>query len=132
MKLRLYCFMAFLPLIGFSHTGFSQTFTSPYTQHFPSGMIEDINRTINFQESEVQIITETSEGKDVYVLKIQQVTSERLKGSAGEDTIFYSVTRDGKFPTTIRIPCQDKIEIIDVIEPSPDGEGERYYRFLVD
>ena len=127
MKKRFFFFVAFLPFISFS-----QSYTSPYTQHFPSGIIEDINRTIIFQESEVQIITKTPEGKDIYVLKIQQVTSELLKGSAGEDTIFYCVTRDGKFPTTIRIPYQEKIEIIDVIEPSLDGEGERFYRFLVD
>ncbi|WP_156877210.1 hypothetical protein [Salinimicrobium terrae] len=127
MKLSLYCFIAFLPFLGFT-----QTYTSPYTQHFPSGGIEGINRTIIFQESEVQIITETPEGKDIYVLNIQQVSSELLKESAGEDTIFHCVTRDGKFPATIRIPYQEKIEIIDVIEPSLDGEGERYYRFLVD
>ena len=109
MKLSLYCFIAFLPFLGFT-----QTYTSPYTQHFPSGIIEDINRTIIFQESEVQIITETPEGKDIYVLKIQQVSSELLKESAGEDTIFHCVTRNGKFPATIRIPYQKKIEIIDV------------------
>ncbi|UZH56333.1 hypothetical protein JRG66_05570 [Salinimicrobium tongyeongense] len=125
MKLPLLLLM--LPIICVS-----QTYTSPYTQHLPSGIIEDINRTITFSESEVQIITETPEGKDLYVLRIQQVTSEFLKGSAGEDTIFLCVTRDGKFPTTIRIPYQEKIEIIDVIEPSLDGEGEHYYRFLVD
>lgn len=127
MKISLSYFIAFMPFLGLS-----QTYTSPYTQHLPSGIIEDINRTITFLESEVQIITETPEGKDLYVLKIQEVTSEILKGSAGEDIIFHCVTRDGIFPTTIRIPYQEKIEIIDVMEPSLDGEGKRYYRFLVD
>ena len=127
MKYSLYCFIAFL-----SFTGFSQTFTSPYTQHFPSGLIEDINRTILFQDSEVHIISDTPEGKDIYVLKIKEVSSVATGVSAGKDIIFKWVSSDGKFPPTIRIPYQEKIEIIDVIEPSLDGEGERFYRFLVD
>ena len=118
--------VVFFIVVVFPLISYSQTYTSPYTQHFPSGIIEDINRTITFQESEVQIITETPEGKDIYVLKIQQFSSELLKGSAGKDIIFHCVTRDGNFPTTIRIPYQEKIEFIDVIKPSPDGEGERY------
>ncbi len=125
MKLSLLLLM--LPLICVS-----QTYTSPYTQHFPSGVIEEITRTIIIQESDVYITTETPEGKDIYILKIEEVTSELTEGSAGEDIIFHCATRDGKFPTTIRIPYQEKIEIIEIKEPSPDGEGERYYRFLVD
>ncbi|SDL83718.1 hypothetical protein SAMN04488034_101798 [Salinimicrobium catena] len=127
MKWVVYFFILVFPFISYS-----QTYNSPYTQHFPSGIIEEINRTITIQESEVHIATETPEGKDIHTLKIQEVTSELTEGSAGKDLIIKCVSKDGKFPTTIRIPYQNKIEIIDVIEPSPDGEGERYYRFLVD
>lgn len=127
MNLVVFLFVGISTLLSYS-----QTYTSPYTQHFPSGIIEEINRTITFQDSEVQIITETLEGKDIYTLVIQEVSSELIEGSGGEELILNCVTTDGKFPTTIKIPYQEKIELINGIEPSPDGEGERYFRFLVD
>ncbi|WP_156879182.1 hypothetical protein [Salinimicrobium xinjiangense] len=103
------------------------TYTSPYTQHFPSGLIEDINRKIIVSDQEITIISDTPEGKDIQSLIIQS----RLKNEDG-DPIFVCTSKDGRVLTTALLQTNDPPSL-DLIQSDPnDPEVQLHYRFLLD
>jgi hypothetical protein len=120
-------FLLCLFLLVSSFTWSQTTYTSPFTQSFPSGLIEEITRSITISDEEITIITDTSEGKDIQSLIIQT----RLKNDEG-DPIFVCTSKDGRVLTTALLQTNDPPSL-DLIQSDPDDpETQLHYRFLLD
>lgn len=103
-------------------------FHSPLTQtspeDFPS-QFEEIERVLFFDGHSITITTATSEGKDFESFNIQEISSLE------QGLVFFCLSGNEE-KTTIIIPHQKKIEIIDLYRRSPETGEEVHVRFHVD
>ena len=107
-----------------------ETYTSPYTQHFPSEIVEPLERVITINERTISIETEIDDSTtDVLVLYI---TSFKLNEKDPENFRVYNCSsRDGKFHYQVMVP--KKPEYILVVQPSSLLPGElKEFRLLLD
>ena len=103
------------------------TYTSPFTQVFPSGLIEEISRSITITEKEILIISDTPEGKDIQSLLIQQK-------ELNEDNLpeYFCTSQDGLFTTVVVLNLNDP-PYLEVFQPLlNEPEMVRHIRFLLD
>lgn len=98
----------------------------PYYPNLQTDQIEYISRTIEIEENIITISTEIENGKDLQVLIIKKKVMNN-----GILTI-YCTSKDEVYPTIILIPIKDKIDEIQVIQPTTNGTGEELFRFLLD
>lgn len=104
------------------------TYTSPITQTWPNLFetnFEDIKRTLYFEIKLITIVTETSEGKVIERLEIQDFQKVQ------ESLLFFCLT-PAEEKVTVVMPPQEKVEIIDLYRRSPKTGEEMQVRFHVD
>lgn len=128
--MRLILFVHFLIS---SLTSWSQvTFTSPITQHFPSGELEIIERILRFDGKEFVIESKTV----VNTWHTQKwIVKEYFKMEFpihGPSHLYVCDSPDGFYTTYILIPDVDPIEYIEVIQPKQLHFERNHYRSLVD
>lgn len=103
-------------------------FHSPLTQTSPEDFpfqFEEIERVLFFDGHSITITTATSEGKDFESFNIQEISSLE------QGLVFFCLSGNEE-KTTIIIPHQKKIEIIDLYRRSPETGEEVHVRFHVD
>lgn len=117
-----------LILFFFSSFGWSQeVFKSPYTESWPNifqSRIDQVNRSISIGHSEIVIITEKEQFKEVETFKVEAVEEKNFT------MVFYCLTRSGKTAKVI-VPKKNEIEFIDVFKPSEKTGEEQQLRFYV-
>lgn len=116
-----------------SLTTWSQvTFTSPITQHFPSGELELIERIIKFDGKEFVIESKTPIDTWHVQKWIVKEYSEMDFPIHGLSHFYVCEAVGGLYTTYILIPDVDLIEYIEVIQPKQLHFEGNHYRFLVD
>lgn len=122
----------FLVLI-YSLTTWSQvTFTSPITQHFPSGELEIIERNIKFDGKEFIIETKTPVNSWHVQKWLVKEYSEMEFPIHGLSHFYVCEAVGGLFTTYILIPADDPIEYIEIVQPKQYHFEPNHYRFLID
>ena len=108
-----------------------ELYKSPITQHFPSGELERINRTIQFTKDTVFINSETPYGLQIkkYVVNEYSVHTFPVNGLS---EFYVCSSLDNIYTTYFQIPISDKVEFIEVVEPSQFYRPENRYRLLID
>ena len=118
----------FILLFLICSTGSAQTvYESPYTQSWPNifqSEIEEIERSISIGHSEVVIISETSEAKEVETLRVQQMEEK------AETIVFKCLSRNGK-PATVIVPAATPVKFIDIYKFSEKTGEEEHFRMFV-
>ena len=98
-----------------------QTFTSSYTQHWPTiftSEIEQINRSIAFEENAISLVSENKSGKEIETFYIRKI-NER------ENAIFYTCLNSLNQQVTIVKP-NTALRFIDIYRlSSKSGEEEQ-------
>ena len=123
MSRTIFIFFLFFCIAGFAQT----VYTSPYTQSWPNifqSEIEEINRSISIGHSEVIIISETSEAKEVETLRVLQM-QEKV-----ETIVFKCLGRNGK-PVTVIVPAGSPVKFIDIYKFSEKTGEEEHFRMFV-
>lgn len=107
-------------------------FSSPITQHFPTGELEVINRTISFDGKEFLIESETS-FKAMHVQKwVVKEYSEMDFPVHGLSHFYVCESVDSIYTTYILIPDVNPIEYLEIIQPQQLTFDPTHVRFLVD
>lgn len=106
-------------------------YKSPITQHFPSGELERINRIIEFTKDTVFINSETPYGIQVkkYVVNEYSVHTFPVNGLC---EFYVCSSLDNIYITYFQIPKSDKVEFIEMVEPSQFYRPLNRYRLLID
>jgi len=99
-------------LILFTPYVWGQTYTSPFTQYFPSGKVEIIDRTIEIDKDNFTIITDTEKGKDIQKLKIIEV--EKIS----EGIVYKCTSLDGLMPTIATYYPNNEAPYISILQPN--------------
>lgn len=122
-------FSIILFLIFYLETSGQTKYFSPITQFSPnliSTTFEDIDRNIYIDSKEVLIMTKTPSGRDIQSLIVESI--EQL----ADGIVYHCKSKDRKFPTWVWIPTQQKVEIIDVFQPSLPNAESKHIRFHID
>lgn len=112
-----------LLMLGIAPVAIGQTYTSPFTQYFPSGQVEIINRTIEIDKENFTIITDTDTGKDIQMLIIKEV--EKFS----EGIIYKCTSLDGVVPTIATYFPNNEAPFMSIIQPKSQYTE---IRFLLD
>jgi len=110
-------------LILFTPYVWGQTYTSPFTQYFPSGKVEIIDRTIIIEKDNFTIITDTEKGKDIQKLKIIEVDK------ISEGIVYKCTSLDGLMPTIATYFPNNEAPYISILQPN---NLNTEIRFLLD
>ena len=108
------------------------TFTSPITQHFPSGELELIERTIKFDGKEFIIETQTMMNTIHTQKWIVKEYSEMEFPMHGLSHFYVCEAVGGLYTTYILIPSKDPIEYLEIVQPQQYHFEPNHLRFLVD
>lgn len=108
-----------------------QVYTSPYTQNFPVGLIEEVKREITITPERIVVATETEAGKDIQTFIIKSRTKKEDQFLGWCDLISCT-SSDGAYVTFFLIPVTEKVEIIEVVQPQQYDQEKKNYRFLID
>lgn len=123
----------FLICFVISLTSWSQvSFTSPITQHFPTGELELIDRTITFDGKEFVIESKTSAGNWHVQKWIVKEYSEMEFPIHGLSHFYVCEAVGGLYTTYILIPSKDPIEYLEIVQPQQYHFEPQHLRFLVD
>lgn len=116
-----------------SITAWSQvTFTSPITQHFPSGELELIERKISFDGKEFVIESKTPIDTWQVQKWIVKDYSEMEFPIHGLSHFYVCEAIGGLYTTYVLIPSKDPIEYLEIVQPRQYHFEPNHYRFLVD
>lgn len=107
-----------------------EIYTSPFSEHFPSGIVETFERRIIIKEDNIIIETAIDDSTvDVQTLLI--ASYELSKNDFENYRIYLCTSQDGKFPYKVIIP--KGAEYILIYQPSRLIPGEmEAYRLLMD
>ena len=103
-----------LSLFLLSLNGHSQIYTSSYTQTWPDIFktdIENINRSISFEENTITMATENTKGKEIEVFYIQKIEE------SSKATEYFCLTSKDEQIIIIK-PVRKELHIIDIFRPS--------------
>lgn len=118
----------FLFLFLTSSLGWSQeVFKSPYTQSWPdifNSRIDEVDRSISVGHSEIVIITQKDNIKEVETFVVQKIIEKN------NVVVFECLTKERE-PARVIIPLKKEIDIIDVFKPSEKTGEEEHLRFYV-
>lgn len=107
-----------------------QVFTSPFTQHLPSGQVEEIQRTIMMNDEKIVITTITEDGKDIQTLMVQE--QEQNFDNHGSNVVYSCTSKDGKYPTLFILYNDTDAPHITVLQPSiEDPQKQQEIRLLL-
>lgn len=117
-------FLCFQNLVG------QEIYTSPFSEHFPSGIVETFERRIIINEDNITIETAIDYSSvDVQTLLI--ASFELNKNDPENFRVYLCTSQDGKFPYKVILPKDP--EYILIIQPSRLIPGELDgYRLLLD
>lgn len=124
-------FSLFLILAIFLQTAVSQEiYTSPFSEHFSSRIVETFERRIIINEDNITIKTAIDDSSvDVQTLLIESF--ELNKNDPENFRVYLCTSQDGKFPYKVIIPKDP--EYILIYQPSRLIPGEmEAYRLLLD
>ena len=107
-----------------------EIYTSPFSEHFPSGIVETFDRKIIVNEDSFTIETVIDESAtDIQLLLIKSF--ELNQTDPANYRVYHCSSQDGKFPYKVVIPKDP--EYILIIQPSRLIPGElEGYRLLLD
>lgn len=127
MKFTVFIFLYFISQISISQ----ELFKSPITQHFPSGEIVRIERTILFTKDSVFIHSETPYGLQIkkYVVNDYSVHTFPVNGLS---EFFVCSSLDNIYTTYFQIPILEKVIFIEMVEPRQFYRKQGRFRFLID
>lgn len=102
-------FLCFQNLVG------QGIYTSPFSEHFPSGIVETLERRIIINEDNITIETTIDDSYvDIQTLLIESF--ELNKSDLGNFRVYLCTSPDGKFPYKVIIPKDP--EYILIYQPS--------------
>lgn len=122
--------LTFYFLFSFQLIFSQETYTSPFSEHFPSGLVETFERVIKINEEDITIETKVdslTNDLQVLVVKSYQVNEQDLENHR----VFICSSPNGEFPSKVIIPKHR--EYILVMQPSRIVPGElEAFRLLLD
>lgn len=127
MKFKISILLFLITQIGLSQ----DLYKSPITQHFPSGDLERINRTIEFTKDTVFINSATPYGFQVkkYVVNEYSVHTFPVNGLC---EFYVCSSLDNIYITYFQIPISEKVKFIEMVEPMQYYRPLNRLRLLID
>ena len=120
MKFPLLILCCFLSFYGHCQSIYTSSFTQTWPTIFNS-RVEEVNKTISFEDNTITLATETPLGKEFELFYIQRI-------SENNGATQYFCLNSKEQPITVILPSPENLRFIDIYRPSLKTREEVQYR----